>query len=61
MDRNDYDIYVIADVEELKRRYAELLKRHEETVHELATAYEEIDRYRRASAYEEKDYIWLTD
>lgn len=57
----DYDIYVAADVDRLKRDYAELRARYAEVVHENARLNELLDRRRRAAAYEEKDFRWMTD
>ena len=51
----------VADVDRLKRDYAELWARYEEVVHENARLHELLDRHRRAAAYDEKDYTWLTD
>ena len=61
MTSGDYDIYVVADVDRLKRDYAELWARYEEAVHENARLHELLDRRRRAAAYEEKDFKWITD
>ena len=61
MTSGDYDIYAVADVDRLKRDYAELWTRYEEAVHENARLHELLDRRRRAAAYEEKDFRWITD
>ena len=61
MTSGDYDIYAVADVDRLKRDYAELRARYEEVVHENARLHELLDRHRRAAAYEEKDFRWMTD
>ena len=61
MTSGDYDIYAVADVDRLKRDYAELWARYEEVVHENARLHELLDRHRRAAAYEEKDFRWITD
>lgn len=61
MTSGDYDIYIAADVDRLKRDYAELWARYAEVVHENARLHELLDRHRRAAAYDEKDYTWLTD
>ena len=60
-DPNPYDIYVAADVDALKRENAELRARVAELVHENAQLCEQLDRFRRAGAYEERDYTWMTD
>ena len=61
MRASDYDIYIAADVDRLKRDYVELWARYEEAVHENARLHELLDRHRRAAAYEEKDFRWMTD
>lgn len=61
MTSSDYDIYVAADVDRLKRDYAALRGRYAEVVRENAKLHELLDRHRRAAAYDEKDYTWLTD
>ena len=61
MTSGDYDIYAVADVDRLKRDYAELRERYAEVVHENARLHELLDRHRRAAAYEEKDFRWMTD
>ena len=61
MTSGDYDIYIAADVDRLKRDYAELRERYAEVVHENARLHELLDRHRRAAAYEEKDFRWITD
>lgn len=61
MASSDYDIYIVADVDALKRDYAELWALYEGVVHENAELCEKLDRLRRGAAYEEKDYTWLTD
>lgn len=61
MTSNDYDIYIAADVDRLKRDYAELWALYEGVVHENAELCEKLDRLRRDAAYVEKDYTWLTD
>lgn len=61
MTSGDYDIYAVADVDGLKRDYAELRERYAEVVHENARLHELLDRHRRAAAYEEKDFRWITD
>lgn len=57
----DYDIYIVADVDALKRDHAELRARYAEVVHENAELHMLLDRRRRAAAYEEKDYGWMGD
>lgn len=61
MASSDYDIYIVADVDALKRDYAELWALYEAVVHENADLSAKLDRHRRAAAYDEKDYTWLTD
>lgn len=61
MASSDYDIYIVADVDALKRDYAELWALYEEAVHENAELCEKLDKLRRDAAYVEKDYTWLTD
>ena len=61
MASSDYDIYIVADVDALKRDYAELWALYETVVHENADLSARLDRCRRAAAYVEKDYTWLTD
>lgn len=61
MASSDYDIYIVADVDALKRDYAELWALYEAVVHENAELCEKLDKLRRDAAYDEKDYTWLTD
>ena len=61
MTSDDYDIYIASHVEKLKRDYEELWERYEAVVHEKADLNAKLDKLRRAAAYEEKDYTWLTD
>lgn len=61
MTSDDYDIYVVADVDALKRDYAALWALYEGVVHENAKLNAKLDRLRRDAAYVEKDYTWLTD
>lgn len=56
-----YDIYISADVDRLKRDYAELWALYEGVVHENAKLNAKLDKLRRDAAYVEKDYTWLTD
>ena len=56
-----YDIYIAADVDRLKRDYAELWALYEAVVHENAKLNAKLDMLRRDAAYVEKDYTWLTD
>ena len=58
---SDFDIYVVADVDALKRDYAELWALYEGVVHANAKLNAKLDRLRRDAAYVEKDYTWLTD
>lgn len=61
MPTSDYDIYIVADVDALKRDYEKLWALYEGVVHENAELCEKLDRLRRDAAYVEKDYTWLTD
>ena len=59
MTSDDYDIYIVEHVEELKRDYDELWERYKGVVHENATLHAELDRYRRV--VRDEDYCYLTD
>lgn len=61
MTSSNYDIYISADVDRLKRDYAELWALYEGVVHENAKLNAKLDKLRRDAAYVEKDYTWLTD
>ena len=45
-----YDIYIIADVEELKRKYDKLRRMWREVVHENALLHARIDSFERKGA-----------
>lgn len=59
MSADDYDIYIVAHVEELKRGYDELWERYKGVLHENAMLHTELDKYRRV--VRDEDYCYLTD
>ena len=52
-----FDIYSVADVEELKRDHAELRAMYREAVRENARLHERLDRLRRG--VKEEDWEWM--
>lgn len=63
MPTSDYDIYIVADVDALKRDYAELWALYEAVVHENAALARENDtlRWKLSQARHEEDFTWMTD
>ena len=59
MTSDDYDIYIVEHVEELKRGYDELWERYKGVLHENAMLHAELDRHRRV--VRDEDYCYLTD
>ncbi len=56
-----YDIYIAADVDELKAAYAQLWRDYKHVMRRNALLEDEIRRLRERRAYKEKDYTWMTD
>lgn len=56
-----YDIYIAADVDELKAAYAQLWRDYKRVVRENGLLEDEIKRLRERRAYKEKDFTWMTD
>jgi cell division protein FtsB len=56
-----YDIYIAADVDNLKSAYAQLWRDYKRVVRENSLLEDEIRRLRERRAYHEKDYTWMTD
>ena len=56
-----YDIYIAADVDNLKAAYAQLWRDYKYVVRENAVLEDEIRRLRERRAYKEKDFTWMTD
>ena len=56
-----YDIYIAADVDDLKAAYAQLWRDYKRVVRENGLLEDEIRRLRERRAYHEKDYTWMTD
>lgn len=56
-----YDIYIAADVDELKAAYAQLWRDYKHVVQENAVLENEIKRLRERRAYREKDLSWMGD
>ncbi|MBQ1449886.1 MAG: hypothetical protein IIZ12_03000 [Eggerthellaceae bacterium] len=56
-----YDIYIAADVDELKAAYAQLWRDYKHVVRENGLLEDEIKRLRERRAYKEKDFTWMTD
>lgn len=59
MTSSDYDIYIVAHVDELKRENAHLRKWVEELIRENGRLHTELDRHRRV--VRDTDYCYLTD
>jgi len=53
--------YIAADIDDLKAENARLRERVRQLVGENAELSRLVDEQRRARAYEEKDWKWLTD
>lgn len=56
-----YDIYIAAQVDELKAAYAQLWRDYKRVVRENDLLQKELERSRARRAYHEKDYTWMTD
>lgn len=56
-----YDIYIAADVDNLKAAYAQLWRDYKYVMRRNALLEDEIRRLRERRAYKEKDYTWMTD